>query len=542
MRSTVGLAALALAGAFQAVAAKKCVHRPSSATGNTPSNASTDTPSVSSTATPSTSAGNSGSTTPSSLSFETPSSSSSIIVEMSSASNTPSTGSGTGTPVETTPSSSSAATPSESSTNTGIVTSTTPAVTPTSASGSTGTPTTPLTTASDAVVTNAVQNGNLARNTDGFTTDGDVSHDSTDGYTGESTSETGCAKLKVTGSGTSSQAPSRRNFKRQAAASNLVSISQGLTGLNVNTDYTLRFYYSIVTGSTTQNDCRLLAFFDDQALWSEFIMEPATSPTAYIQVTKQGRPSQANPVLRFSLRCDIGGSASVLIDSIFLSNQVTPATIDQYIIDYGSGSGSVPASSFTASTTTSSLAPLRTQECVQLGTAGNGLSASEQASYVRPRSQYDSPWPTPVTFRSCIEHCKNAYQYCGAASWNTNTKECVLYKGSLVQIGFASDTTSPINFYDGGCLRAPDKYADCGLMGSAVSDSTNPAYIRSSGPVPQAAACYQTCVGINMGCVSFSWDALSGICYMFRATRELSGFTPAARSSTTFYNRDCIAS
>ncbi|VUC33728.1 unnamed protein product [Clonostachys rosea] len=542
MRSTVGLAALALAGAFQAVAAKKCVHRPSSATGSTSSNAGTDTPAVSSTATPSTSVSNSDSTTPSSLSFETNSPSSSIIVETSSSSNTPSTG--TGTPVETTPSSSAVATPSESSMNTGFATSTTPAITSIPASDPAGTSTTPSTTStpSGPVVTNAVQNGNLARNTDGYTTDGDVTHDSTDGYTGESTSETGCAKLRVTGSGTSSQAPARRNYKRQAAASNLVSISQTLTGLNVNTDYTLRFYYSIVTGSTTQNDCRLLAFFDDQALWSAFIMQPDTSPTAYIQVTKQGRPSQANPVLRFSLRCDIGGSASVLIDSIFLSNQVTPATIDQYIIDYGTGSGTVPVSSFTASTTTSSLTPLRTQECVQIGTAGNGLSASEQASYVRPRSQYDSPWPTPVTFRSCIEHCKNAYQYCGAASWNTNTQECILYKGSLVQIGFASDTSSTLNFYDGGCLRAPDKYADCGLMGSATADSTNPAYIRSSGPLPQAAACYQTCVGINMGCVSFSWDALSGICNMFRATRELSGFTSASRSSTTFYNRDCIAS
>ncbi|CAJ0543312.1 Ff.00g005150.m01.CDS01 [Fusarium sp. VM40] len=121
-----------------------------------------------------------------------------------------------------------------------------------------------------------------------------------------------------------------------------VSISQTLSALDTTTPYTIRFYYLVITSPQAINLCQLTAFLGGAVFYENWVFSSGMA-VSWNEVLKSVSPAQVNAPLRIEMNCLIGGGATVLVDSVFISNLVTPQTIDDFSIDFGnSGTGANP--------------------------------------------------------------------------------------------------------------------------------------------------------------------------------------------------------
>ncbi|KAH6983896.1 hypothetical protein EDB80DRAFT_824313, partial [Ilyonectria destructans] len=147
----------------------------------------------------------------------------------------------------------------------------------------------------------------------------------------------------------SGPAPAGRR-KREVGAT--AGIDQYLFDLASDTPYTVQFYYFVVS-STSQNTCWIEGFFGNE---EPFITSDFLSVTSqWVLVVQSVRISASTANFRFLITCTNGGTSVIYIDQIFVSNLVTPANIDSFVIDYdaaqlASGVSSLPVPTETAAT------------------------------------------------------------------------------------------------------------------------------------------------------------------------------------------------
>lgn len=121
-----------------------------------------------------------------------------------------------------------------------------------------------------------------------------------------------------------------------------VSISQTIANLDPTTPYTVRFYYLVVTSPQAINLCKLTAYLGGAVFHQSWVFSTGTS-MQWNEVLKSVRPEQVNSPLRIGMNCVLGGGATILVDSIFISNLVSPQNINDFAIDFGnSGTGDNP--------------------------------------------------------------------------------------------------------------------------------------------------------------------------------------------------------
>ncbi|KAM0081786.1 hypothetical protein ACKRZS_006054 [Fusarium odoratissimum] len=187
----------------------------------------------------------------------------------------------------------------------------------------------------DSIITNTCTGGGLT-SLDPFVTDGHVTLNTNDGYNpGGGSSDKSCAALSAQAS------PGGR--KRQALG-DIAALKQLLTGLNVRTQYTVQFFYLVFTPPQATTSCVLEAFIGSQKFFTTGIFSNGAS-VSYNQVLVSTSAPATQGFLNIQTTCSAGGSAMVLVDSIFISNQVTPENINDFRLDFGGGDIREPVNS-----------------------------------------------------------------------------------------------------------------------------------------------------------------------------------------------------
>ncbi|EWG44731.1 hypothetical protein FVEG_05729 [Fusarium verticillioides 7600] len=198
------------------------------------------------------------------------------------------------------------------------------------------------------VVKNVIGNGNFAvrdptnpSNIPNYTVEGQGQIVENKGYTGDGSKEKGCVELQASNTPTG----------RKRAIGNIVSISQQLDSLDIKKKYTIRFFYAVITASQI-NVCTLSASIAGHVFYTSTILSIGTA-IDWNTVLEQTDVPNAQGAFSVSVNCPIGGIAAIYVDSIFMSNQVTPETIDDVAIDFGDGGVATTTSRLPAGTTTS---------------------------------------------------------------------------------------------------------------------------------------------------------------------------------------------
>ncbi|KAI8656310.1 hypothetical protein NCS56_01234600 [Fusarium sp. Ph1] len=141
------------------------------------------------------------------------------------------------------------------------------------------------------------------------------------GYTGGGSKETNCASLAANG-----------NPRRKRALGPSVSIAQDLSNLDKDGLYTIQFFYRI-TSHPGNAGCLLSATLGGAPFYSA---EVDASETGWIKVLEQITPPYETSPIDITMTCE-GDDATILVDSIFVSDAVTPETIDDYVLDFSDG-------------------------------------------------------------------------------------------------------------------------------------------------------------------------------------------------------------
>ncbi|KAK2132069.1 hypothetical protein NOF04DRAFT_1211315 [Fusarium oxysporum II5] len=198
------------------------------------------------------------------------------------------------------------------------------------------------------VVKNVIGNGNFAlrdptnpSNIPNYTVEGQGQIVENKGYTGDGSKETGCVELQAANS-----PPGRKR-----AIGNIVSISQQLDSLDIKKKYTVRFFYAVVTASQI-NVCTLSASIAGHQFYTSTILSIGTA-IDWNTVLEQTDVPNTQGAFSVSVNCPIGGVAAIYVDSIFMSNQVTPQTINDISIDYADGNDVATTSGLPVGSTTS---------------------------------------------------------------------------------------------------------------------------------------------------------------------------------------------
>ncbi|KAF5544149.1 translation initiation factor IF-2 [Fusarium phyllophilum] len=187
----------------------------------------------------------------------------------------------------------------------------------------------------DSIITNTCTGGGLT-SLDPFVTDGDVTLNTNEGYNpGGGSSDKSCASLSAQAS------PGGR--KRQNLG-DIAALKQLLTGLNVQTQYTVQFFYLVFTPPQATTSCVLEAFIGSQKFFTTGIFSNGAS-VSYNEVLVSTSAPSTQGFLNIQTTCSGGGSAVVLVDSIFISNQVTPENINDFRLDFGGGDIREPVNS-----------------------------------------------------------------------------------------------------------------------------------------------------------------------------------------------------
>ncbi|KAJ4229237.1 hypothetical protein NW759_003963 [Fusarium solani] len=159
------------------------------------------------------------------------------------------------------------------------------------------------------------------------------------GYTAGGSKETNCASLAANGSP-----------RRKRALGPSVSISQDLSNLDKDGLYTIQFFYRI-TSHPGNAGCLLSATLGGAPF---YFVEVDASETGWIKVLEQITPPYEASPIDITMTCE-GDDATILVDSIFVSDAVTPETIDDYVLDFGDG-GAQQTDAATGSATASETA------------------------------------------------------------------------------------------------------------------------------------------------------------------------------------------
>ncbi|KAF5237444.1 hypothetical protein FANTH_10806 [Fusarium anthophilum] len=199
------------------------------------------------------------------------------------------------------------------------------------------------------VVKNVIGNGNFAlrdptnpSNIPNYVVEGQAQIVENKGITSDGSKERGCVELQA-----ANNPPARKR-----AIGNIVSISQQLDSLDTKKKYTVRFFYAVVTASQI-NVCTLSASIAGHQFYTSTIVSIGTA-IDWNTVLEQTDVPNTEGAFLVSVNCPIGGIAAIYVDSIFMSNQVTPETIDDVAIDFGDGNDVATTSGSPAGSTTSS--------------------------------------------------------------------------------------------------------------------------------------------------------------------------------------------
>ncbi|RKL38095.1 hypothetical protein BFJ72_g7557 [Fusarium proliferatum] len=183
----------------------------------------------------------------------------------------------------------------------------------------------------DIIITNAIEGGSLAvRNANNppseltnFGATGSAEFHEGGCYKADGSRDDGCAALTASG-----------NPTRKRDTGSFASIWQTLNSLSTGSQskYTVQFYYLVA--SFGSQDCTVAASLGSRQFYSQSLSSVGTS-VSWTHVLEQVDAESASATFAISMTCVGNGISVILVDSIFISNQVTPANIGNFVLDFG---------------------------------------------------------------------------------------------------------------------------------------------------------------------------------------------------------------
>jgi hypothetical protein len=166
-------------------------------------------------------------------------------------------------------------------------------------------------------------NPNPERGIMGFATEGGAIYHNGDCFSGDAGSDDGCAVLKTSND-------------RKRATDSFAAISQMLTSLSPSSTvlYTLQFYYSVITIGLNQA-CTIDAYLGERQAFSQGVSTGDGASTSWNRVSTTMEADAQSASLSISMSCSGSGLATIYIDSVFVSNEVTPDNIDAHQLEFG---------------------------------------------------------------------------------------------------------------------------------------------------------------------------------------------------------------
>ncbi|OBS24195.1 hypothetical protein FPOA_04742 [Fusarium poae] len=136
--------------------------------------------------------------------------------------------------------------------------------------------------------------------------------------------DNGCASLTASG-----------NPSGKRDLGSMASIFQMLNSLNTGarSRYTVQFYYIVASGGSQA--CTVSASLGNTQFYSSSLSSNGGVSVSWNHVLTTVIADSASAVFSISMSCTGNGISMILVDSIFISNQVTPQTIGDVKLDFG---------------------------------------------------------------------------------------------------------------------------------------------------------------------------------------------------------------
>ncbi|KAF5010739.1 hypothetical protein FDECE_3094 [Fusarium decemcellulare] len=273
------------------------------------------------------------------------------------------------------------------------------------------------------VITNDIFNGRFAvsdPNSDSglfsFEPEGGATQQNGDCYRDDGSTDDGCAALIA---GTD---------PRKRVSNSRAGIWQMLNSLRPSSTvlYTVQFYYAVMTAGGSQT-CTVTATLGNRQFYSNSLFTSGGVGVSWNRVLTSVTADYRSANFGISMICMGNGQAMIYVDSVFISNQVTPENIDKFQLDFGSGTPVNPAttSSRSSSTSRSSSSSSSSTPIVPKDTTSSNkwlpsTTTNTEPGINTPQPTHAKPSRVPVPSQRV---CPNGYAppgFCGQA-WPTPT-------------------------------------------------------------------------------------------------------------------------
>ncbi|KAF5564575.1 hypothetical protein FPHYL_4676 [Fusarium phyllophilum] len=327
----------------------------------------------------------------------------------------------------------------------------------------------------DIIITNAISGGSFASRDPNsqsgltnFGASGNAEFHQGGCYRTDGSLDDGCAALSANGDVT------KRSFFGSFA-----SIFRTVRSVP-RKKYTIQFFYLI--RSAGSQGCVASAAFGD----SEFYSQPASSSgPSWARVLRQVEALSDLPTFAISLTCSGGGTSSILVDSIFISDQVTPDTIDNFKLDLGGSPPIDPVETTTA---------IRAQESPTLTTGQSGSTSIDDLESASAGTSISTS-SLEITSSATTE-AKSTSSDSKISSATSESSEIVTTSSTEPSSGGNIDTTaisaSSTSLAVGEISRAETTSSASEEIGSTSQSVTTAEPSHTTG-----SACKQTCNIIN---------------------------------------------
>ncbi|KAM6516556.1 hypothetical protein FALCPG4_014738 [Fusarium falciforme] len=297
------------------------------------------------------------------------------------------------------------------------------------------------------------------------------------GYTGGGSKETNCASLAANG-----------NPRRKRALGPSVSISQDLSNLDKDGLYTIQFFYRI-TSHPGNAGCLLSATLGGAPFYSA---EVDASETGWIKVLEQiTSPYETSPI-DITMTCE-GDDATILVDSIFVSDAVTPETIDDYVLDFGDGSAQ-QTDAATGSATASETAVETTSE-TDVQTEESTTEATDSTTVIE----------TSTAAETSAEETTTAEEATTAEDTSSGFKTTTVAETSTAAETSATDETTTVE--ETSAPETSTAEAESTTVTSAASETTSAAETTSTAEEEdQTTTASTSAATATDGCLPSTWD------------------------------------
>ncbi|KAK9774064.1 hypothetical protein AB5N19_06945 [Seiridium cardinale] len=361
------------------------------------------------------------------------------------------------------------------------------------------------TSATVQVVANDVGNGAFGSydpNSPGGIADWDSENCEIDlqhGYQGSGSSDTGCVRM--------SAAPVTKGRKAKRTDYTAM-IEQQLQDVDETSQYTIRFYYTILSNALA-NTCRMEAYYGDALLtysdYFDVVTDAVAGNTPWLKLVDETSLSSSDGYIRFQLSCIGDGYAVVFIDEVFVSDKVDASSSDNISLLFTS-TGSLTTTTTTTSSATPTTTPLTT-------VTDSHIDSSTTASY--------SSTTQSGSILSSVATSSTSTTSESASQSATDSTSASLSTSTTASSTVGSSGTTPT-----WCIASAT--ATAGLScGTKIYTNKSPYKAVRVADVTRD-QCAAACLA-DSGCLSFSYystQTCNAVCYLQSASVANMGYTP----------------